>query len=498
MKRSRTENLRIIHDIQKGDLASLGTDQNVKFFLQVESKYMDLENLTSYNNLQHLPEVHTVVFHAPMIAGLYNPGKGEEGTIRYECTTLFIRSLYSRGKFLFHRGGTRSGKTHALLVLMVVALFTGRISIKKRFTSGTISLVRKELPQAKKGILRDLEEILSVLDLWPYVALNKVDLVFRVGSRNLEVIGMDDFRKVKSMKRKVLFCNELNEWVEQKVFDNLQVRSEVAVFGDWNPDNIMHWTKTYCEDHLCSDKHGTLIKSIYTDNQFRDRWVDKQIAYWKITNPSEYRIHALAQYGDSTGLIFPGWKYIKALPVQYDQKCYGLDLGLAGITAMVEVRIIKTEFTLKCYVKELLYESFTTSDALVTKLQRMDLDHSCLIHSDNQPHAIVQALKASNLKSMIREVYKGKRNGQDYLEHTIDYVRKQQVYVLESSKDIINEQAGYIFKQDMAGNFENKPDPKCSDHSIDAIRYAIYHSTNRVGKVRILGVVSGYHNAMWR
>jgi len=197
-------------------------------------------------------------------------------------------------------------------------------------------------------------------------------------------------------------------------------------------------------------------------------------------------------------LIFPGWRYIKALPVQYDQKCYGLDLGLAGITAMVEVRIIKTEFTLKCYVKELLYESFTTSDALVTKLQRMDLDHSCLIHSDNQPHAIVQALKASNLKSMIREVYKGKRNGQDYLEHTIDYIRKQQVYVLESSKDIINEQAGYIFKQDIACNYENKPDPKCSDHSIDAIRYAIYHSTNRVGKVRILGVVSGYNNAMWR
>lgn len=135
---------------------------------------------------------------------------------------------------------------------------------------------------------------------------------------------------------------------------------------------------------------------------------------------------------------------------------------------------------------------------MIEKILKLNLDTSFLIHCDNQPDAIVRALKDSTINKMIRPVYKGKMNGRDYLEHTIDYVRKQQVYVLETSRNIINEQAGYVFKKDLAGNFENKPDPKCANHGIDAIRYAIYHGTNQAGKFRVIGTINAYQNVMWR
>src|SRR5210317_1270110 len=188
-------------------------------------------------------------------------------------SNVFDYNWQSSKRIVINRGGTRAGKTYALMQIFAVWLLTGYIREDQFIGSGIASVVRKTLPALKATAQKDFEEIIDGLGVRHLIKENKTDRYYQFtdkhGTRTLEFFSVDDQQKVRGRKRQILFCNEANELNYDTDFFKLNIRTTDLIFIDFNPSELYIWIKERLEDERALELGDVeTIITTYKDNPF--------------------------------------------------------------------------------------------------------------------------------------------------------------------------------------------------------------------------------------
>lgn len=311
--------------------------------------------------------------------------------------------------------------------------------------------------------MRDMIEILTQYKLYDVKNHNKTDNIFTFANGSkIEFFSLDDSQKVRGRKRDLLFMNEANE-LDFEEFNQLNFRTNDKVLMDFNPSSTEHFI------YDMMDRVETCkIHSTFRDNPFLDKRIVKEIEALKDTDFDLYQIYNLGLPSKSNHIIYNHQKpYIEEL-LSYDETILGLDFGYSHPTALIMCNF-REELV---YTKELIYESYLTTEDLIIRMNdiftKNSLKKNQLIVADYARPEIIEELNRNgfNVVNAIKNVKEG-----------IDAVKSYQLFYHIDSKNISKELNNYKWKSE--GERITDEPIKLWDDALDAIRYGIlYHKKN--------------------
>jgi|TARA_R100000084_G_scaffold67977_1_gene29802 phage terminase large subunit len=369
-------------------------------------------------------------------------------SLNLKATNVFEKNYNAKTKIVVNQGGTRSGKTYAILQLLLIQALEGN---NKLFT-----VVRKSFPSLRISVLRDFINLLTEYGLYSENIHNKSEQVFTFGTNKIEFISLDQPQKKRGAKRHTLFINESNELSYEDYFQ-LIIRTTNRVYMDFNPSDEFHWIY----DRVLTRDDCTFIQSTYKDNPFLEKTLIDEIERLKDTDENYWNIYGLGERGQSQALIFPNVKTIEKIPENAKHLVYGLDFGFA-VSQSALIQIFKKDNNL--YFNELIYERGLTNNDLCDKFLSLGIDRRAPIYGDSaEPKSIEEIYR---LGWNIKPTSKGK----DSVSMSIDILRRYTLHVTRKSHNLLKEFRTYKYEVDKEGIILNKPIKK-DDHGLDAIRY---------------------------
>lgn len=200
-------------------------------------------------------------------------------------TDVFWWNFNATERTVINQGGTSSSKTYSILQVL---------AIKATSEKNIITVVGQDLPNLKKGAMRDFERIVkSSTILNGYIQQhNRSENVylFKNGSI-IEFTSYKDEQDARSGKRQYLFLNECNG-IGYDVYEALQVRTDKQIYLDYNA------TAPFWVHEKVIGKPDTIrFISNYTNNQFISEAVKEQIRSYKHSSPYRWRVFGLGLTG---------------------------------------------------------------------------------------------------------------------------------------------------------------------------------------------------------
>jgi phage terminase large subunit len=328
-------------------------------------------------------------------------------------------------------------------------------------------VIRKYGTTLKDSVVALFLSILSQWELSELFEENKTDktITFKTGSQIL-FKGLDDPEKIKSIANITrVWVEEANELTWQE-FNQLNLRLRGAeglqISITFNPVDEEHWIKKHFFDNPKIAKYTTVIRTTYKDNKFIDDAYKEQLEAYKEIDENYYRVYALGEWGGiQEGRIFKLWDIIPQFP-DTDKAWFGLDFGFSvDPTAIVRVHL--TGDTL--YIDEVCYQKGMVTSEVSNYLKSEGYAGEPVICDSAEPKSI-QDLRFYGINATAAHKPAGSINA------GIDFIKRHRVLVTARSRNIINENRFYQWKQDKQGNFINQP-RDAFNHAIDAIRYAV-------------------------
>lgn len=392
-----------------------------------------------------------------------------EGLTRvYKASLAAFVALF---RIIANKGGTRSGKTYAVMQLLLVIATTLKRSI---------SVVSESMPHLKRGALKDFREILERegrVEGRDYYE-NKTDLTFTFpNGSTIEFFSVDNWGKVKGSRRDILFINECNR-VSYETYRQLAVRTTETIFLDWNPDN-----EFWYEEHIASRETTKEIHSTYLDNPYLDK---AQIAEIESNRYNEqwWRVYGLGLTGHIEGTIYRPFIQIDELPEARSRMrhVYGLDFGYSNDpTALVDVYI--DEAGKKIYVDEIIYETGLLNSDIAQRMAEAGISKATEIFADAAEPKSVDEIGRKVYRYNVKPAYK-----KDLLSQ-IQFLQQFEIYVTTSSLNVIKESRQYKWKEDRDGNAVNEP-IDAFNHAMDALRYAVFTALRKSPKTLNKAILS--------
>lgn len=391
-----------------------------------------------------------------------------EGLTRvYKASLAAFVALF---RIIANKGGTRSGKTYAVMQLLLVIATTLKRSI---------SVVSESMPHLKRGALKDFREILEregLVEGRDYYE-NKTDLTFTFpNGSTIEFFSVDNWGKVKGSRRDILFINECNR-ISYETYRQLAVRTTETIFLDWNPDN-----EFWYEEHIAQRDTTAEIHSTYKDNPYLDK---AQVAEIESNRYNEqwWRVYGLGLTGHIEGTIYRPFIQIEELPEARSRMrhCYGLDFGYSNDpTALVDVYI--DENAKKIYVDEIIYETGLLNSNIAQRMAEASISKATEIFADAAEPKSVDEIGRKVYRYNVKPAYK-----KDLLSQ-IQFLQQFEIYVTTRSLNVIKESRQYKWKEDRDGNAVNEP-IDAFNHAMDALRYAVFTALRKSPKtLNIAGV----------
>lgn len=384
-----------------------------------------------------------------------------EGLTRvYKASLAAFVALF---RIIANKGGTRSGKTYAVMQLLLVIATTLKRSI---------SVVSESMPHLKRGALKDFREILEKegrIEGRDYCE-NKTDLTFTFpNGSTIEFFSVDNWGKVKGSRRDILFINECNR-ISYETYRQLAVRTTETIFLDWNPDG-----EFWYEEHIAQRDTTAEIHSTYKDNPYLDK---AQVAEIESNRYNEqwWRVYGLGLTGHIEGTIYRPFIQIDELPDARSRMrhCYGLDFGYSNDpTALLDVYIDETGK--KIYVDEIIYETGLLNSDIAQRMAENNISKATEIFADAAEPKSVDEIGRKVYRYNVKPAYK-----KDLLSQ-IQFLQQFEVYVTTSSLNVIKESRQYKWKEDRDGNAVNEP-IDAFNHAMDALRYAVFTALRKSPK----------------
>lgn len=376
--------------------------------------------------------------------------------VNVNCTPVFWanKRAYEEKKYrvIANQGSTRSSKSYSLCQLMIDISTTQ----KKH-----ISIVSPSLPHLKKGVRKDVLDILNNLQIFNESDFNRTDNIYKFPSTGsyIEFFGVEDAGKVRGPGRDILYINEAN-LISQDSYIQLALRTRETIFIDFNPADEYSWV------YDVSDKEGNkLIISTYKNNLANlAKFQIEEIENLQYADENLWKVYGLGLRGTSSETIYTHWK-IKEFP-QCDSIAFGLDFGFNHPTALIKVGFLDGAV----YAEEVLYESKLTNSDLAYLIKSIGVvNKSIPIYCDTaRPEAIEEIRKAGlNTLPAVKDVFDG-----------IKMVKSMPLFITPNSTNLLKEIKNYKWAKDKDGRVLEQP-VKFMDDAVDAMRYAIYSYMKR-------------------
>jgi len=346
-----------------------------------------------------------------------------------------------------HQGGTRSGKTYSLLLVLI------ELAYKNPNAGATITIARKTFPALRASVMRDFFEILNRENIYNEAHHNKSDATYILFGNLVEFISIDQAQKVRGRKRDVLFINEANE-LSLEDWRQLLIRTTGNILLDYNPSDEFHWLY----EQVIPREDAAFFKTTYLDNPFLDEALVAEIERLKDADENFWRVYGLGERGQSRSTIFN--HYIQTEDVGPDWKllAYGLDFGYTNDpTAAVAVYTNGNQLLFD----EVLYQS-GLANRQIAKL--LDVGKAPIIADSAEPKSI------DELHGYGLNVHPA-RKGPDSVRSGIQYLHSKPLYITARSVNLLKELRNYKWREDKNGRILNEP-VDAFNHAIDAARYA--------------------------
>lgn len=368
----------------------------------------------------------------------------------YAITTA-VQKLYRLNKRIWAvPGGTSAGKTIGILQILIDKAQTDK-------TPTVTSIVSESMPHLRRGAMRDFINILQAHNYWKKDNWNATDSIytFETGSI-IEFFGADSGDKLRGSRRDRLFINEANN-VTFDAFNQLEVRTKELIILDWNP-SIEFWYYTELKNTRNDIEELTLT---YKDNEALDPQIVSSIEQRK-GNRSWWRVYGEGLLGEVEGKIYKDWQIIDDIPHEARIIRTGLDFGYSiDPSAIVDVY----EYNGGYIVDEVAYEKCLLNNQLANILKLKE--PKALVIADSAEPKSIDEIKGYGITILPCS------KGPGSVNRRIAYTQQQRISVTKRSVNTINEYRNYIWLVDKDGKTVLEEDPKCANHAMSAISYAI-------------------------
>ena len=368
------------------------------------------------------------------------------------CNRQFYEAVNSKQRIKIFQGGSRSGKSWALMQYCLYLITTESKPI-------TISIVRKTLPALKRSVLRDFNIIAKSLGVYYMGEFNKTELVFNYNGHTIEFFSADDAQKIRGSTRDVLWCEECNE-LNIEDFRQLSMRTKREILMSFNPSDPVHFIYD-----LCERDDADLFISTYRDNKFIAPEVKKELERLKKRDPDFWRVYGEGQRAVfSQRQIFRDWNYIdeSEMPDELDW-FMGCDFGYTNDPTAICLIAKKND---KVFVKEVLYKTGMTNRDIANHLKSLGLE-DLLMYCDSAEPKSIEELKQMGILA------KGAIKGAGSINAGISLMKEFDFYVSNKATNVKSEQMKYVWEELKDGTIINKARDR-DNHSMDCLRYGLY------------------------
>lgn len=305
--------------------------------------------------------------------------------------------------------------------------------------------------------MRDFKQIMKDHRYWKDNRWNSTDSIytFETGSQ-IEFFSVDNGDKLRGARRDRGFLNEANN-CPFDAFTQTEVRTKEFYFLDWNP-TVEFWYYTEVKGKRDDVEELTLT---YKQNEALDRQIIASIEQRK-NNKSWWRVYGQGLLGEIEGKIYKNWQIIDDIPHEARLVRRWIDFGYTNDpTSIGDVYQYNGGYILD----EIAYEHGMSNKAIadVIKLQPQ---HPIVIADSAEPKSI------DEIKSYGITILPSSK-GPGSVNRGIAYVQDQQISLTKRSVNTIKEYRNYIWLVDKDGKILNEEDPRCANHSMSGIRYAL-------------------------
>ncbi len=370
-------------------------------------------------------------------------------TVNIQTTQTFENLLNSTKRISQHIGGTRSGKTYAIIQFLIAQALENDL---------TITMVRQTIPSLKRTLIKDFKDILSSLDLWIDDNFNIADRTYKLGNSFIQFINTDDADKLRGIKSDILFIDEASEVNEESYFQ-LSIRTTGKIILAYNPTVSPYSWLRQMQD---CDRFVTT----YRDNPFIPAEMVKAIEDLQYTNEKKWLIYGQGLFTGNDKAIF---EFDIIDDTDGDFISFGFDVGYSNDPSSL-VAIYKKGDEL--HLEELLYETKLVTSDIIERFRKLEIDKSHEIWADSSEPRLIEEIYRSGFN--IKPVIKGK----DSINFGIEVMRNYKIKILRKSQNLINEMYGYEYITDKNGYVTDKPQD-FNNHAIDAARYACMMSLSQ-------------------
>jgi len=362
--------------------------------------------------------------------------------IDIQTTITYGHVENAKSRITQHIGGTRSGKTYAILQWLLVQMIAN--------DGLNVTVVRKTIPSLKRTVIKDFIDILKGLDIWNENDYNGTDRIWKYYDSSIQFISTDDAEKLRGIKSDILFLEECSEIDEESAFQ-LMIRTTGRIIIAYNPTvSPYHWLRQMqdCERFVTT----------YKDNTFLPPEMVKAIEDLETKNPKYWKIYGKGEFAPNDKAIF---QFEVCGDYEADFVGFGIDFGFSSDpTALVAVYRSGD----RIYLEELLYEKGLVTADIADRLRKLDITKSEEIWADSAEPRLIEELYRSGFN--IKPVVKGK----DSIKFGINVMNNYKIFITKSSQNLINEMYAYQYGTDKHGYVTDTPEGGL-DHLIDAARY---------------------------
>ena len=361
--------------------------------------------------------------------------------VKINTTVTFENLLESKSRVTQHIGGTRSGKTYAILQFLIVEALQ---------TTQAITIVRRTIPSLKRTVIKDFTDIIKEIGIWREDDFNITDRIYRLGDSTIQFVNSDDPEKLRGLKSDILFIDEASEIDEESYFQ-LSIRTSGKIILAYNPTiSPYHWLRQMqdCERFVTT----------YKDNIYLPTEMVKAIEELEFKNPKYWSIYGKGEFAPNEKAIF---KFDLVDDWNADFVGFGMDFGFSNDPTTL-CAVYKSGDNL--YLEELLYEKGLVTSDIVKKLNELKIDKSYEIWCDSAEPRLIEEIYRSGFNA--KAVTKGK----DSIKFGIGVMNNYNIHLDKKSQNLINEFYGYQYSTDKYGYTTDNPEGGL-DHLIDAARY---------------------------
>lgn len=368
----------------------------------------------------------------------------------FDVLPLYYANANSTKRCKINQGGTSSGKTYSIMQLLMVRAMEMQNQI--------ITVVGQDIPNLKKGAYRDAKTIRNSspeLQVW-FPKINEGERLFQcINGSVIEFTSYKDAQDAKSGKRDYLFVNEANG-VPFDIFWQLYMRTRKEVFIDYNPS-----ARFWVHEKLLNRHDVQLILSDHRQNRFLSQEQHDMIE--NIEDYELWKVYARGATGAITGLVFPRFNVVDALPPREEWKMhvYCLDFGFTNDpTALVHLVLAHGEL----WLDEMLYATGMTNPMIAERAKGYGLTRNDTIIADSAEPKSIRELNSLglNVEACVK--------GADSIKNGIDIMQRYVMNVTRQSTGLRRELLNYKWRVTKDGITTNEP-VDCFNHAIDAVRY---------------------------